>query len=226
MYFAHPISPSPFLGESRVEDSKWMDLFQDNINVNWLTTGDLTTSNEPTCTELAYTDQASTVPATEPTSTAAPTTDNVSVAFLSTTSLVPGPESPHADICEIFTRACRKVEYPIAHYMSTHRLSKACQAFANQMSTVAIPNKVQDALSDSKWDRAMTEEMQAFKKNKTWELVQLPEAKKLVDCRWIYIIKHKPNGSIDRYKAKLVAQGFPRLMGDLQEEVYISLPLR
>ncbi|BBG93818.1 hypothetical protein Prudu_001942 [Prunus dulcis] len=74
--------------------------FEDQLWLWHLRLGDLTTSNEPTCTELAYTDQASTVPAIEPTSTAAPTTDNVSVAFLSTTSLVPGPESPHADICE------------------------------------------------------------------------------------------------------------------------------
>ncbi|CAL2230464.1 unnamed protein product [Prunus armeniaca] len=130
---------------------------------------------------LEITHQASIVPTTEPTSTATPTTDNVSAAFLSTTSLVLGPESPHADIHE---------------------------AFSNQMSIVAIPSKVQDALSDSKWASAMTEEMQAFEKNQTWELVQLPEGKKLVDCRWIYIIKHKPNGSIDRYKARLVAQGF------------------
>lgn len=107
--------------------------------------------------------------------------------------------------------------------MSTHKLSKACQAFSNQMSTVAIPSKVQDALFDSKWVSAMIEEMQAFEKNQTWELVQLPEGKKPVDCRWIYMIKHKPNGSIDRYKARLVAQGFTQTYGIDYLETFASV---
>ncbi|KAL6279087.1 hypothetical protein ACE6H2_015968 [Prunus campanulata] len=60
-----------------------------------------------------------------------------------------------------------KMKYPIVHYMSTHRLSEACQAFVNQMSMVAIPSKVQDALTNSKWASDMTEEMQALENNQT-----------------------------------------------------------
>lgn len=48
---------------------------------------------------------------------------------------------------------------PSAYYMSTYKLSETCQIFANQMSTVVIPSKIHDALSDSKWDSARTEEM-------------------------------------------------------------------
>lgn len=44
----------------------------------------------------------------------------------------------------------KKGKYPIANYMSTHRLSEACEAFVNQMSMVVIPTKVHDALSDLK----------------------------------------------------------------------------
>ena len=53
----------------------------------------------------------------------------------------------------------------------------------NQISTVSVPNKVQDALGDTKWRKAMEEEMEALQKNNTWELVPPPYGKKTVGCR-------------------------------------------
>lgn len=34
------------------------------------------------------------------------------------------------------------------YYVSYHRLSKACASFANQLSTVYVPNSVQEAIKD------------------------------------------------------------------------------
>ena len=39
-------------------------------------------------------------------------------------------------------------------------------------------------------------------------LVQLPRDRKAVGSKWIYKIKIKADGSIERYKAQLVAQGY------------------
>ncbi|CAL8106086.1 unnamed protein product [Prunus armeniaca] len=50
----------------------------------------------------------------------------------------------------------------------------------------------------------MNEEMRALQKNVTCELVTLTHGKKTVGCRWIYTVKLKANGSIERYKARLV----------------------
>ena len=40
------------------------------------------------------------------------------------------------------------VNYPMSHYVSNHHLSKSNQSFVNQLSTVSIPNNVQEALAN------------------------------------------------------------------------------
>lgn len=35
-------------------------------------------------------------------------------------------------------------------------------------------------------------------KNKTWELVNLPKDKKTVGCRWVYTVKYKADGTLER----------------------------
>lgn len=58
-----------------------------------------------------------------------------------------------------------------------------------ELSTIAIPNSVQKALKDPRWRKAIQEEMDALKKNWTWEEVVLPPGKKHVGCKWIFTIK-------------------------------------
>ncbi|BFG30986.1 hypothetical protein CerSpe_172600 [Prunus speciosa] len=50
--------------------------------------------------------------------------------------------------------------------------------------------------------------MRALQKNGTWELVPLPHGKKILGCRWIYTVKLKADGSIERYKARLVVKEY------------------
>ena len=97
--------------------------------------------------------------------------------------------------------------------MSTRRLSKSYESFVNQISVVSVPNKVQDALGDPKWRKAMEEEMEALQKNNTWQLVPPPQGKKVVGCRWVFTMKHNADRSVNRYKARLVAKGFTQTYG-------------
>ena len=106
-----------------------------------------------------------------------------------------------------------KVKYPMSHYVSNHRLSESNNSFVNQLSTVSIPNTVQEALADPRWKAAMNEEMKSLQKNETWELVDRPPRKKPVGCRWVYTVKHKANGTIERFKARLVAKGYTETYG-------------
>ena len=54
----------------------------------------------------------------------------------------------------------------------------------------------------------MQEEINALRKNGTWEKYMLPEKKKVVGCKWIFTIKYKADDTIERYKARLVAKGY------------------
>jgi hypothetical protein len=62
-------------------------------------------------------------------------------------------------------------------------------------------------LADSNWKQAMESEYSGLIKNNTWHLVTPSFNHNLIDCKWVYKIKHKPDGSIDQYKARLVAKG-------------------
>ena len=50
--------------------------------------------------------------------------------------------------------------------------------------------------------------MNALEGNKIWEVVNLPNGKKVVGCKWVFTLKYKLDGTIERYKARLVAKGF------------------
>ena len=64
----------------------------------------------------------------------------------------------------------------------------------------------------------MKEEMDALLKNGTWEVVTLPKGKSTVGCKWVFTIKVKADGNVERYKARLVAKGFTQTHGiDYQE---------
>ncbi|RVW49190.1 Retrovirus-related Pol polyprotein from transposon TNT 1-94 [Vitis vinifera] len=129
-----------------------------------------------------------------------------------------------------------KVKYPMSNYVSNHRLSESNKSFVNQLSTVAIPNSVQEALADPRWKAAMNEEMKSLQKNETWELVEYPLGKKSVGCRWIYTVKYKVDAKINTVRVLLslaanldwplqqfdVKNAF--LHGELSEEIYMDLP--
>jgi len=62
--------------------------------------------------------------------------------------------------------------------------------------------------------------MAALDVNASWELVDLPEDKKAIGCKWVYKVKHNANGSVSRYKTKLVAKGYAQTYGIDYEETY------
>ena len=55
----------------------------------------------------------------------------------------------------------------------------------------------------------------------TWDLVDLPSSKTLVGCKWIYKIKTKFDGSVERYKACLMAKRFNQEYGIDYEETFV-----
>ena len=107
----------------------------------------------------------------------------------------------------------RRSRYPIANYVSIKKLNEPLKTFVHNISGCHVPTRVEEALGDPKWTQAIKDEMEALMKNKTWNLVPLPEGKKTVGCKWVFSIKHKADGSIERYKARLVAKGYTQTYG-------------
>lgn len=103
-------------------------------------------------------------------------------------------------------RSC--TQYPISNHVSYSHLSSSYKAFLSKVSSVSLSTNFQDALSIPKWKHAMMEEMRAFSKSGAWELVELLSGKNPVGCKWVYTVKLKANGSIERCKVRLVAKGF------------------
>jgi hypothetical protein len=87
-------------------------------------------------------------------------------------------------------------------------------------SVVGEPTSVDEALRDRRWVAAMDSEHQALLENKTWHLVPPPKGKNIIDCKWVYKIKKKADGMVDRYKSRLIAKGFNQRYGIDYEDTF------
>ncbi|KAL6333900.1 hypothetical protein AAG906_039311 [Vitis piasezkii] len=75
------------------------------------------------------------------------------------------------------------------------------------------PTSISQALKYHNWHQAMSKEYDALVRNGTWELVPPKDITNLVSCKWIFHIKRNSDGSINRYKARLVSKGFHQRPG-------------
>ena len=67
--------------------------------------------------------------------------------------------------------------------MSLKHLSPVHKNFIVSLDTTIIPNTVSEALTKREWKNAMSEETSALEENKTWEIVERPKGKNIVDCK-------------------------------------------
>lgn len=105
----------------------------------------------------------------------------------------------------------------------SQRRTKGVPPQRYQANMIVEPKSISDAfLSENKiqWIDAMKEEMQAMQSNNTWELCELPDGRNAIGCKWIFKAKTDANGNVNRYKARLVAQGFSQKFGTDYDQVF------
>ena len=178
---------------------------------------DLARPNDPPINSSCPTDI---VPVDESSSVVVPTEPMIQ----NSSGEVPAPRRnpPRARLCpsKFQDYAAFTVRYPVSNYLNYSKLSPAYSAFLSGISNDHEPRNFADAQSQPVWRKAMEEELTALNDNQTWSLVPLPKGKHVVGSRWIYKTKFNSDGSVNRYKARLVAQGFTQEFGVDYKETF------
>ncbi|KAE8673457.1 Aspartic proteinase A3 [Hibiscus syriacus] len=156
--------------------------------------------------------------------------ENVSLPNQSTETHLPrhdqhitSPQIPQFNL-QIYKRRQKSISKSIpepnsespTQYGHCHELEPNENPLENEeasVDSITILDTVEESLKDPKWKKAIEEELKALENNNTWIIVDLLKDKKLVDCKWVFTVKYKADGSIERYKAGLVAKGFTQSFG-------------
>ena len=114
------------------------------------------------------------------------------------------------------------VEPPVSILRRSERERRQPDYYGYQcnLSDVKEPKSVSDALTNQAWVDAMKTEIDSLCDNRVWELVELPEGRKPVGSKWVFKVKTNADGSIERCKARLVAQGYSQKEGLDYDETF------
>jgi len=110
----------------------------------------------------------------------------------------------------------RPIQDTIVVEPSPHE-SNAAQSMVNDHPTL------EEALSSSEapeWQQAMLEELHSIDENGVWELSPAPSNRRVLGSRWKLDVKRDAQGNFERYKARLVVQGFGQQFGFDYDETY------
>ena len=99
---------------------------------------------------------------------------------------------------------------------------KQCEC-CNLVRDSTEPRTVREALSGEcadNWKAAMEEEIGQLSASEAWEIVRRPYGRKVIGSKWVFKVKSNEDGHIERYKARLVAQGYNQVQGIDYEDSY------
>jgi hypothetical protein len=98
--------------------------------------------------------------------------------------------------------------YPLSSSLSYDHLSPAHRTYALSVNAISEPSSIVQANQCPHWQAAMSVELVALEANNTWSLTSLPLGKHPIGCKWVYKVKLKADGSLERYKTGFVAKGY------------------
>ncbi|GJQ93957.1 putative RNA-directed DNA polymerase [Tanacetum coccineum] len=114
----------------------------------------------------------------------------------------------------------KKHKYGINTVINYSNLSIDNYVFATSINKIHEPTTYQEAVKDSRWIEAMNQEIEALNRNNTWEITDLPKGRKAIGSKWVWKVKYKSNGDIERFKARVVAKGFNQKEGIDYDETF------
>ncbi|GJS13403.1 putative RNA-directed DNA polymerase [Tanacetum coccineum] len=106
-----------------------------------------------------------------------------------------------------------KVKYGLDKYVNYSNLSSDNYSFVTNLNETYEPKSYKEAAFDPRWIEAINAEMEALIRNMTWVAIELPSGRRPIGSKWIYKVKYKSTGEVERYKARLIAKGFNQKEG-------------
>ncbi|KAJ3686759.1 hypothetical protein LUZ61_015923 [Rhynchospora tenuis] len=152
----------------------------------------------PTATPIPGQPLSHSIPPTQPISS------NCDITFQQTpnpanTALPPSPSLPPTTSHPMITRTRDHTRKP--RHFPDH------VAYLTSLA-LTEPTSFSQANQHLEWRMAMAKEIDALAVNQTWQLVPPPSDQRVVGCKWVYKLKRKSDGTIERHKARLVAKGY------------------
>jgi len=111
------------------------------------------------------------------------------------------------------------------HCVTSTLVKSKFQAFLSALLTTQDPKSFDEAVQDSKWCAIINLELQALEENGTWVLAPLPSSRKAIGCKWLFKTKLHVDGTLDRYKAKLVIFGCKQKVGLDYKETFAPVAM-
>jgi len=87
----------------------------------------------------------------------------------------------------------------------------------------AFPQTLHKALTDpyrKKWKEAIENEHSQIKKRKVYDVVHPPPGAKIMDSKWVFVVKYNVDKTVDKFKARLCAKGFTSIPGVHHNETF------
>lgn len=128
-----------------------------------------------------------------------------------TTSQSDNPTEGEAPEPEVLVRRSTRQRHPPDYYGR------------EECNLLQTPTTFKEAVSSAdkpKWKKAMDAEVKSLEDNDVWDLVPLPPGRKCVGSKWVYKMKTGEDGQVQRYKARLVAQGYTQKFGTDYDETF------
>jgi hypothetical protein len=73
------------------------------------------------------------------------------------------------------------------------------------------------------WEKAMIDEVNSLRQNKTWELVDPPKDRRVLSGKWVFKLKRGSHGEVVRHKGRWVVRGFTQEEGVDYDETFASV---
>jgi len=102
-----------------------------------------------------------------------------------------------------------------------HQVRHATSEIPDENSTTY--RKAGNSSLKGEWTSAMNDEIIALKKNKTCDVVNKPRGRNIVGSKWVFKIEKNADGTLERFRARAVAQGFSQAAGCDFEDTFASV---